>query len=63
MIVHAVRSEAGRHPCRSATNTDKFLNGDKPADYRVERSMNIEWVFNLKTAKQIGVTVSPWVLM
>jgi putative ABC transport system substrate-binding protein len=47
---------------RSAIYIDKILKGTKPADLPVERPMKFEFVINLKTAKQIGVTIQPRVL-
>ena len=60
MSYHTDRADMLR---QAAAYVDRILRGDKPADLPVQAPVKYETVLNLKTAKTLGLTVPPGLLV
>jgi putative ABC transport system substrate-binding protein len=61
LMVYA--STLTEHYRRAAVFVDKIIKGAKPGDLPVEPPTKFELIFNLKAAKQIGLTIPPNMLV
>jgi putative ABC transport system substrate-binding protein len=61
LMAYGPNESANLH--RAAAFVDKILKGAKPADLQVEQAMKIELFINMKTAKALGLTIPPSVLL
>ncbi len=67
LAVHASRSvdELWRNPRRrrAAHYTDRILKGANPAEMPIEQPMRFDFIVNLKTARELGITLPPAIMI
>jgi putative ABC transport system substrate-binding protein len=62
-FLSSYRADEYHYGSRGAWYVDKILKGTKPTDLPVERPIKFKFTINLKTAKQIGLSIPQWTLM